>query len=610
MRFTVARLGVFVLALLAPSLADAALTVSPITFNVVGLDSNSPVSGPKSFPVGARVCSSVAITSVTASWVWDSANPNINLRAGSLSSIVFPAIAAGACADAYFEVEINQIAAAFDTARRYHIVATDGSASGSSPIPREIYVEHLISQSRNSVTSVELDGVSIPAGGMMALVVGGVYDITLVAATATQGYNQLESFINFPNTIFKINKVSTTYTADSSIFVSTPNDLLYADACNWQNAIASPNYRTCVGGVGGVGSDGKAGGGVTTTYTVQILAAGAGTTQTLNTLIYDFSGSSYHYNGDYAVGARFAQIVSPTAPAFAKAFAPSTVLAGGTSVLTFTIGNANPGALTNVGFTDGLPSSPAQLVIANSPAATSSGCGTATLTATPAASTITLAGATVAANSTCTISVPVRAPAAPLVGTYANTTGPLSVNGTATGLTASSTLTVASAPAGTGVCGLTVAQWDFGTVAAPTLTVSTVGAGVGTATIAAGNGLTTASDTTQGSPAASSMRMYGWQNAGPINTATSAYVEFAIDTDSYTGVVLQFNARRSNPGPSTSEIWYSTNGGTSWTQKATFNATTAWAAYGPYDFTGQTNASGTTLFRIYGFGANNQNSSS
>ena len=203
-----------------------------------------------------------------------------------------------------------------------------------------------------------------------------------------------------------------------------------------------------------------------------------------------------------------------------------------------------------------------------------------------------------------------RAPAAPLVGTYANTTGPLSVNGTATGLTASSTLTVASAPAGTGVCGLTVAQWDFGTVAAPTLTVSTVWAGVGTATIVAGNGLTTASDTTLGGPAASSMRMYGWQNAGPINTATSAYVEFAIDTDSYTGVVLQFNARRSNPGPSTSEIWYSTNGGTSWTQKATFNATTAWAVYGPYDFTGQTNASGTTLFRIYGFGANNQNSSS
>ena len=276
-------------------------------------------------------------------------------------------------------------------------------------------------------------------------------------------------------------------------------------------------------------------------------------------------------------------------------------------MLTFTIGNANPGALTNVGFTDGLPSSPAQLVIANSPAATSSGCGAATLTATPGASTITLAGATVAANSTCTIGVHVRAPAAPLVGTYANTTGPLSVNGTATGLTASSTLTVASAPAGTGVCGLTVAQWDFGTAAAPTLTVSTVGAGVGTATIGQGNGLTTATDTTQGSPAASSMKMYGWQNVGPINTATSDYVEFAIDTDSYTGVALQFNAIRANPGPSTNEIWYSTNGGTSWTQKATFNATTVWAAYGPYDFTGQTNTSGTTLFRIYGFGANNEN---
>jgi hypothetical protein len=54
--------------------------------------------------------------------VWDSANANINLRAGSLSTLVLPSIAAGTCADAYFEVEVNQVAAAFDTARR---VVTD-----------------------------------------------------------------------------------------------------------------------------------------------------------------------------------------------------------------------------------------------------------------------------------------------------------------------------------------------------------------------------------------------------------------------------------------------------------------------------------------------------
>jgi hypothetical protein len=35
--------------------AHATLTVTPITWNVVGLDSNSPTAGPKDFPVGARL---------------------------------------------------------------------------------------------------------------------------------------------------------------------------------------------------------------------------------------------------------------------------------------------------------------------------------------------------------------------------------------------------------------------------------------------------------------------------------------------------------------------------------------------------------------------------
>ena len=125
-------------------------------------------------------------------------------------------MAAGACTDAYFEVEVAQNPAAFDTARRYHIAATDGTGTVSTPVPRELYVERLVSQARNEVSDVKLDGVSIPAGGTMTLMVGGTYDITLVGATATQGYNQLESFINFPNTIFRVLAVNTTYTADSS----------------------------------------------------------------------------------------------------------------------------------------------------------------------------------------------------------------------------------------------------------------------------------------------------------------------------------------------------------------------------------------------------------
>jgi len=46
------------------------------------------------------------------------------------------------------------------------------------------------------------------------------------------------------------------------------------------------------------------------TYNVTIIAGG-GTNQTLSALIYDFSGSSYHYNSDYSASARIAAIIDP-----------------------------------------------------------------------------------------------------------------------------------------------------------------------------------------------------------------------------------------------------------------------------------------------------------
>ena len=282
------------------------------------------------------MCSNVATTNVGVNWNWDSANANVNLRPGSLSTITLPSIGVGACADAYFEIEVNQVVAAYDTTRGYHITATDGSGTVSSPTPREIYVEHLISQNRNSITGIKLDGVSIPAGGSMNLVVGNTYTIELDGGTATQGYNQFEAFISFPNTIFQILSVSTTYSADNSPYVPGPapiaTDKLYADACLWESDPTSPNYRSCIGG------DYKAGGSaVVTTYTIKVISGG-GTAQTLNSLLYDFSGSSYHYNADFGVNAVVANIVDPAALTISKAFSPTPTVAGGTSTLTFTIG--------------------------------------------------------------------------------------------------------------------------------------------------------------------------------------------------------------------------------------------------------------------------------
>jgi hypothetical protein len=145
--------------------AATTLTVTPISWNIVGLDSNNVNVGPNDFPVGARVCNTGAAVAVnvTATFVWDSANALINIRPGTNTALSVSSLAIGACTDFYFEVEVTRNPAAYDTTRRYHIAVTaDGGAStGSTPTPRELYVEHLISQNRNTVSDIQY-GLTIP----------------------------------------------------------------------------------------------------------------------------------------------------------------------------------------------------------------------------------------------------------------------------------------------------------------------------------------------------------------------------------------------------------------------------------------------------------------
>src|SRR6185503_20161988 len=206
-----AALGTWLLGVvaLAPLAAHATLSVTPLTWNVVGLDSNSPAAGPQNFPIGARVCSTGATSNVSVQLVWDSLNPYINERPGSQTTLTIPSIAAGGCADAYFEAQVTRNAAAFDTTRRYHIGVSDGIDTASTPVPRELYVEHLISQNRNSITGIKVDGATVPAGGSVGMVVGNTYVVELDGGTATQGYNQFEAFINLSNAVFQILSVKT-----------------------------------------------------------------------------------------------------------------------------------------------------------------------------------------------------------------------------------------------------------------------------------------------------------------------------------------------------------------------------------------------------------------
>jgi len=587
-----------------PAMAQPILTITPITWNVVGLDSNDVTTGPNNFPVGARVCNTgdMAATNVTSTFVWDSADAFIDLRPGSLTqftgSDAVASLAAGSCTDFYYEVQITRSSSAYDHTREYHITATaDTLGVSNTSTPREIFVERLISQSRNSTDDVKLDTVSVPPGGTMTLVVGGTYNIELIASTATNGYEQIESFI----TIFRVNSVTATYSANGG---TDPDALtkLYADGCGWENDPNSPNYRSCL-------STGKYGGDVTLNYNVTIIGGG-GTSQTLNTLIYDFSGSSYHYYSDLATSSRIAVIIDPTATTISKSFAPDPTIVGGTSTLTFTVSNPNAAVISDVNFSDSFPTAPGAMVVANPTGASTTGCGTPTFAPVAGADTISLSGGTVAANSNCIVSLNVTVPA---VGTYNNTSDNLFVGTTDTGNNASDSLVVnTDPPAPSPVCGLVMAQWNFTGITNPVgfPAPSSQAADVGTAAISVGGSIpaiiTLDADGSSGNPI-ESLRMFGWQNAGPVVITTSPFLQFEIDTSNYEQVDLIFDLERKANGPDSEELYFSTDG-SSWTLESTFSSTPSWASYGTFDFTGDTNTAGTTFFRLYGYGANTPSS--
>src|SRR5512133_2701936 len=81
--------------------AATTLSVVPITWNVIGLDSNNVNVGPNTFPVGARICNTGSQPSgaITAIFAWDSVNSYINLSGGTLDTLTYPGLAAGACTD-------------------------------------------------------------------------------------------------------------------------------------------------------------------------------------------------------------------------------------------------------------------------------------------------------------------------------------------------------------------------------------------------------------------------------------------------------------------------------------------------------------------------------
>jgi hypothetical protein len=181
-------------------------------------------------------------------------------------------------------------------------------------------------------------------------------------------------------------------------------------------------------------------------------------------------------------------LLSFTPPTVAKSFTPATIGADGVSTLTITLTAANTTTVTGVSLTDLFPSTPGQMVVA-SPLSTTNTCGgtldendalDADSTLEAGDGSVRLTGGTIPGSGGCTITVQVTAPT---VGSYTNSTGPVSTSNAGTATAASATLTVLNRPAVTksfspdpiasgGTATLTIVLSNINTVA---LSVNTPG---------------------------------------------------------------------------------------------------------------------------------------
>ena len=216
-----------------------ALCIDPISWNIIGLDSNKAVppnsDGPDTFMVGARACNKGAttLTNVVATYnTVGAVNAFINLADNS--TITRSEIKPGRCEDFYFNGQITRVNAAYFTSQGYTVTATSGALSAVTPSNRSLYIEKLNSQNRNTVGGLF---------GPTSLQVGGIYTFNVLWSTAPGGYEQLEHFVNLANTSFRLLSSYSVYDQP----VAAVNTTIYADACGWDNNVLSPTYQSCIG---------------------------------------------------------------------------------------------------------------------------------------------------------------------------------------------------------------------------------------------------------------------------------------------------------------------------------------------------------------------------
>jgi uncharacterized repeat protein (TIGR01451 family) len=245
-----------------------------------------------------------------------------------------------------------------------------------------------------------------------------------------------------------------------------------------------------------------------------------------------------------AGGTASASLAVVAAPAIAKSFSPTTIPVNTNSLLTLTITNptANSVALAGVAFTDAFPAG----VLVSTPNGLSSTCG-GTVTATAGSASASLTGGTVAANSSCAISINVTSATR---GTFNNTTGAVSSTNGGAGNTASASLTVIAPD-------LTVTKSHSGNFllgeigATYSLTVNNIGTD---ATI----GTVTAVDTLPAGLTATAVSGSGWNCV--LGTLTCTRADALAAGSSYPAITVTVNVAANAASPVTNNVSVSGGG--------------------------------------------------
>jgi uncharacterized repeat protein (TIGR01451 family) len=325
----------------------------------------------------------------------------------------------------------------------------------------------------NGGSSLALAGASIPAGGSCSVTVNvtsasaGSYSnstgpvSTGNAGSGTAGSATLTATLlsaptvtkSFGPTQIPVNTTSLQTITLTNTSATTVTGVTLSDSypAGLKNAAAAAAATTCPGG-----SVTAANGGSSLTLSGASIPGSGSCTVTVN-VTSNSAGSYLNSTGGVtssnavsaaAASATLAVLNPPTA---ALSFAPASVLVNTSSLLTVTLTNPNSTAISTASFTSSYPSGLVNAASA-SPATTCSG---GVVTAANGGNSLALAGASIPASGSCTVTVSVTSASA---GNYLTSTGAVSTGNAGSGSAASATLSTTLLPAPTVVKSFTPNQ--------------------------------------------------------------------------------------------------------------------------------------------------------